>query len=335
MSDLYIKIRIEAFLLTILFLSSCSSCVIDPEIVSVFGGELAVPKYTGISVVSSSEVDLRFSGAVSVSAAEIVLQDSPDTIVPVTWEQDYRGTDIVFQLEKPIDIGASATISVTVADSAGDSLSLVVPFIGFNDRVPALLINEVRTVYAKPKVEYIELYILEDGNLGGVEIYNAMNTVKPAYEFPAVEVSAGDYVVYHLRSIEEGVVDETDSLDASSGKDASDNARDFWDTQTKAPLKKNNVVLVRERKDGRILDAFLCAEDSLTDWPSDTVVDAAAEAVTAGTWGPTSSVADAVCSTGTTATRTIGRDAESTDTNTAADWKICKTGKCSPGKVNN
>ena len=108
-------------------------------------------------------------------------------------------------MEKKLDIGTHAVFSASVADSNGNSLSFSVPVTAFNDRVPKLRINEIRTVYSKPKVEYIELYALSDGNLSGVQVSCAMNTANPAYEFPAAEVRAGDYIVYHLRSVEEGL----------------------------------------------------------------------------------------------------------------------------------
>ena len=88
---------------------------------------------------------------------------------------------------------------------------------------------------------------------------------------------------------------------------------------------------------GKILDAAFWAEDGKDSWPNPGLEAAAAEAVSQGSWGPDSGIGSAVPSLGTTATRTLCRDRFSggvEDTDSAADWRVCATGKSSAGAEN-
>jgi len=328
--------RILAFpvIVSLIFLSACSSCDMDPAVVSIWGGDMTVPKLVGVETESSTTLVTSFSSPVTILDASVVIPDSDsESSRTASWAIGDDETSVRFTLGEKLAIGTHAVLTASVADDKGNTLSFSVPVTAFNDRVPKLRINEIRTVYSKPKVEYIELYALSDGNLSGVEISCAMDTADPAYEFPAVEVCKGDYIVYHLRSVEEGLIDETEAVDASAGTDAKPFARDFWNTLSKSPLKPTNAIFIRERKGGEILDALVCAEKGLAAWP-EVLRPAVDEAVAAGAWKPDSSVQAAFCSSGSTATRTIGRNPLSADTDTASDWSICATGKCTPGAVN-
>jgi len=314
--------------------TSCSSCMMESEVVSVWGGDVEVPKLVEVRTLTSREVEALFTVPVTVVSASVQMGDEGGTPIGTGWESGEGGKSALFLLESGLGIGVSAILSVVVEDNGGNSLSFSAPFTGFNERPACLRINEIRTEYDKPKVEYVEFFVTAAGNLAGLEIQNSMNVDHTFWEFPAAEVAKGDYVVWHLRSLEEGLVNETGETDASAGCDANPEARDFWDTQTKAPLKKNNVILLRERKGGKILDAVPYIEAGKDAWPDDALAFAAEEAVGAGAWGPTALVTDAVISTGTTPTRTIGRNERSDDANLASDWAVCPTGKKSPGSVN-
>lgn len=328
------KWLIHRIFLTCVVLGSFVSCAMDPTVVSVWGGDVTMPKLVSLVTESVTEISANFTAPVSVACAKVVLLDNPDEPISLIWTIGSDPNSVRFVMPNEIGIGINAALSATVSDEKGNTLSFSIPFTGYNTRVPLLRINEIRTEYSKPKVEFIELFVVRSGNLSGVEIFNAMNTVKPSYVFPSVEVAEGDYIVYHLRSVEEGLVDETGAIDASAGIDSRPFARDFWDTLTSAPLKKTNVLLLRDRKGGAVMDAFLGAETEKTDWPLDALRLAAGEVVDAGQWLPGGLVLDAVGSTGSTVTRSIGRNELSADSNRAVDWKICATSKCSPGAPN-
>jgi len=309
------------------------SCSLDPEAVKIWGGDVTVPTLLSLETVSESDIVAKFSQAVSVVDAAVTVSRDGSTLA-ARWAPLSDGKSFVFTVSGTPGIGMRAMLTGSVSDGRGDTLAFSVPYTGFNTRVPELRINEIRTSYSKPKVEFIELYAVKGGNLGGVEIRYVGNEDNPAYEFPPAEVKAGEYIVYHLRTVEEGLVDEVDSMSASAGVETRSDARDFWNNLTRSPLKGDNVILLRERKGGRIMDAVLSASAKLTDWPTDSLRAAAAEAVAAGAWKPGALASDAVPSDGMTPTRTLGRDERSTDSGFAADWALCPKSKCSPGGVN-
>lgn len=314
----------------------CASCALDAGLVGVWGGDCASPVLESLVSVSESELVAVFSDPVTVTGVRLYPRSgaSADSGSAVRWESLGDTPEIRFILEEPPAIGIPSVLSATVEDERGNSLSFAWPFTGYNSRPARLRINEIRTAYSKPKVEYIEFLVLESGNLSGVEITNARNEDNPAYVFPAAEAAAGEYVVYHLRSVEDGLVDETGATDISVGTDARPAARDFWDTLTSSPLKKTNVIIVRCRAGGPIMDALLCAESTVSAWPTDALSRAAGEAFASGAWGPGADPAGAAVTDATTATRTLGRRPSADDTGTAADWAVCRTGKASPGAAN-
>ena len=312
---------------------SLFSCSLDPEAVKIWGGDVTVPTLLSLEPVSESDIVAKFSQAVSVVDASVTVNRNGSKFA-ASWAPGSDGKSVVFSVSGTPGIGMRAMLTGSVSDGRGDTLAFSVPYTGFNTRVPELRINEIRTSYSKPKVEYIELYAVKGGNLGGVEIRYAANEDNPSYEFPPAEVKAGEYIVYHLRTVEEGLVDEVDSLSASAGAETRSDARDFWNNLTRSPLKGDNVILLRERKGGRIMDAVLLASAKLTDWPNDALRAAAAEAVAAGAWKPGALVSDAVPSDGMAPTKTLGRNERSTDTDCAADWRLCAKSKCTPGAAN-
>lgn len=310
----------------------CGSCAIDPDTISLWGGDVRSPELLDVHTIAPCAVRAEFSDAVTVSSAGVHCRDSPEQTIATSWRQE--GTSIVFDLERTPGIGVVAILNASVRDAKHNTYTFSVPFTGYNDRVPLLLINEIRTVYSKPRVEYVELVVLSDGNLAGVEIQNTMNSTQPLYEFPSCEVQAGEYVLWHLRAVEEGLVNETDRIDASGGRDSSPFAWDFWDDQERAPLKSTNVLLLRERHGGIILDALVCADTQYGTWPTDALRLAAEETVLSGAWGTSAFITDSACSDGMTATRTLGRRPGVPDTDTAADWMVCATSGSSPGGEN-
>lgn len=313
--------------------AALSSCAVNPETVAVWGGDVAAPEMKAVSVVSEEALLARFTSPVTVLDASVTVP-SDGRQFTANWTVSDDGTEVSFAVAGTPGIGVRAFLSGSVSDGKGSTLSFSVPYTGYNARPASLEINEVRLEYSKPKVEYIEFYVRGAGNLGGVQICNPRNEKCPTYEFPAVEVVIGDYIVYHLRSMEEGLVNETGPIDVSAGTDSSPFARDFWDTQKSAPLKGDNVILVRERESGPIMDALFLSTGERTDWPSDAVTLAAGDAVAAGQWKSGVLIGDAFLCADATPTRTICRDQKSTDTDSVSDWAICAKSKHSPGKAN-
>ncbi len=258
-------------------------------------------------------------------------------------------TELSVETRMPLIAGGRYVLSGTAVDGAGNSLLFQIPFTGYNNRVPGLVLSEIRTGYSKPKVEFVELYVHTPGNLAGVTLYNAADDKYGEYVFPAAEVDAGEYIVVHYRSLEEqrsGCIDETnDDLNASTAADSVDGARDFWIADANARLADSDVVLLRERSGGQLMDAVLFAEDVQSNWKNETLTAAAAEAVATGVWQGDGTPATAAVSAGITLTRTLCRQnipdidfaveaGLPLPENNAGCWGVVKTSGCTPGTAN-
>ena len=136
-----------------------------------------------------------------------------------------------------------------------------------------------------------------------------------------------------------------DDLNASTAADSVDGARDFWIADANARLADSDVVLLRERSGGQLMDAVLFAEDVQSNWKNETLTAAAAEAVATGVWQGDGTPATAAVSTGITLTRTLCRQnipdidfAVETGLplpeNNSGCWFVVKTSGCTPGAVN-
>ncbi|MDR1470598.1 MAG: hypothetical protein LBT00_15055 [Spirochaetaceae bacterium] len=312
--------------------------------------EAAVPKYVGnagsppelleVRVSSSSEVNFLFSEPVSVVS---VTFDPPAGLLDPA-----SGETVSVQLDAPYAVGTKVTADILVRNGEGSTLEAVLTFAAFNDRVPVFRITEMRTEMSKPRVEFIELKMLTAGNLAGVRLFIASNgTGRPVYEFPAVEVSAGEYVVLHPRNPDyiNGVDETGDDLarstadDAKAQADCPQNVRDLWFPDNKEALRKSDAVYFMDQMDA-IIDAVVFCDKAkeIEKWSGNPHFINAMEILTAtGAWngGNGGSGIDGVFdSSGTSPTNTICRRENASDTNTATDWYKSGSGKASPGKPN-
>ena len=212
-----------------------------------------------------------------------------------------------------------------------------------SSRIPDLLINELRTEYQRspPRAEFIEFKMLTAGNLGGLRVFIASNTSNPlVYEFLPVEVKKDEYVVLHLRTLEEANKDEYgDDLAESGGDDSSPTARDFWIPGNTKLLRKTDAVYVMDQND-RILDAVMLAEDTIPARSLAFFFAAAEYLFNKGVWKSASGTLpgheDAVKTSAirTSLTRSISRDETVPNTNTSADWYITVVGGVTIGREN-
>ena len=245
------------------------------------------------------------------------------------------------------DRGKREICGVLVEDERGNTLGVLLPFYSRNERMPELLITELRTEYSsnkdplKAKVEFVEIKTLGAGNLGAIRLFTAGTSMtEPVFVFPPVEVAAGEYLVLHLRTLDPAAVNETGGdRGLSPGAEAFPDARDFWVPEAIKRLRKTDAVLLLDQDDA-VLDGVLLSEKSDNAWAKEHMNQAAALLAAKKAWlsadggSQTPGPRDAVPSKDTTATRTICRDETAADTNSAADWYITGTGKTSPGKPN-
>jgi hypothetical protein len=318
-----------------------SCCTAEAAIQEVLSRSASAPVFLDCKALSSTELTFRFSRPVRMVSFYI----EPFTEV-LSYEE---GAEILITLSEPLREGERITTDILVEDERRNTLNVLAPLRARNDRIPDLFINEIRTENSKPKAEYIELYSNSAGNLGALRVFVAsVSVTQPVYEFPPVEINAGEYIVLHLRTTEEGCVDETGSnLALSGGPDAQPSARDFWVPGNTKHMHKTTAVYLVDQDD-RIIDAVILSENA-NSWGSPAIttkMTAATEFIASqGAWLPrgvsqitpgtyTLTPADAVSSAGTTNTRTICRDQALGRGNRPQNWYIAATSNATPGTRN-
>lgn len=302
--ELLLKTVLPTVLITgiVLFSISPVSCKLSEEGIQILTGDFTVPHLTQIDVPDGEHVVFGFSKPVkdvdafvcrweedSISAEESNLpagkiDSSADSsalgdtsIIPVTKEFSAQRNTVTFTLAQKTKVGHKYSIEGTVADDNGNTLTFSIPFSGYNSDIPKLIISEIRNAYSsstdkttgskKYKCEFIELFSLTGGNLSGVEVLSAADGEDRRYVFPSCEINAGEYIVVHLRSKEEGCVDETDgNLTLSYATDSCDTARDFWAANDKACLGNSDAVVVRNGNTGELIDTVLFAQSTAAEW---------------------------------------------------------------------
>jgi hypothetical protein len=304
------------------------------ETTAVVGNRSQAPVFLGYRAVDEQTLLFYFSQPVEVLS---FISDPP---LPV--ESIEYGEVVQVNLSYSIPGGVPYTADILVKDNGGNTLNLLIPFRSRNNLLPRILINELRTEYGKPKTEYVELKVLETGNLGALRLFIAGNIKRPmVFEFPPVEVSEGQYVVIHLRTVEEGVVNESaGDPSLSGGADTTSNSWDFWIPGTEKLLHKTDAVYLMDQDDN-IVDAVMMSENPDPWWAKEHFVQAADLLYRQGAWisadGKIPGPANAVItfSIKTAMTRSISRDETVPDSNSAADWYITATSAATPGAANN
>jgi len=318
----------------VMLLAACST---EANLQQIIGTAAFAPVFEDCRPLSSTEMVFNFSTDVSV----VSLNFEPALEV----KSIYSGSEVRVNFAQPLAEGIRVTAYILVEDSRRNTLNVIVPFRTRNDRIPALVINELRTEFSRPRVEFVEMIAREAGNLGALRLFIASYSLtKPVYEFPPAEVAAGEYIVLHLRTLNEESVDETGSnLALSPGNEAQDTARDFWLPGNTKRLRRTDAVWLMDQDD-RIIDAVLLSERADTRWANENMAQAAAFLARNNAWlgrdgttggeGWIPSPLDAVITSGTTATRTICRDESVPPRRQAGNWYITATSGASPGRPN-
>ena len=334
------KINTAAFI-ACLVLCFCA-CSGSPSSVSVLTGDFDTPVLQTLKCESSRYISLVFSENVTGTSLEVgkaenvQIENALMCSLSEKIDAEYsinNSKELEIRFLVPTQTGCTYIVRGTVTDANNNSLSFASLFTGYNDNVPELILSEVQTKYSNPKAEFVEVYAKTGGNLSGVCIFSAKDGAKGRYTFPAVEVSAGEYIVVHFRNIETGLVNETGSeLNLSAGAYSS-SSRDLWLENTSARIgDKTDVILLEKSTDGIVLDAVAFAESSLEDWPKEIYKEALERAVKNGVW-PGSSIEDAAVGDKLSATRTISRQSFSAPADKDS-WLVTATNTASPGMPN-
>jgi len=323
-------------LLAVLYVIFCTSCSCASDgteaAAHILGKSSTAPVFISCKAVSETEIDFQFSLPVKVTSLHFSPEIQPDEIE--------NGSTVRVIFNGGPGPGERVTADLLAEDDNGNTINVLVPFRTRNNRLPSLLITELRTENTKPKYEFIEFKTLEAGNLGALRVFVAGNYKAPLiYEFPSIEAARGEYITLHLRTTEEDSRDELGhNLQESGGTDSSPTARDLWIPGSTKLLHKTDAVYLLDQDD-RVVDAVMLSENADPWWSKTYFAEAAEFLFNAGAWkSPDNEIcapSKAVQSTGTTTTQTICRDESLVkNSGTAADWYIVAKSNATPGKPN-
>jgi hypothetical protein len=302
---------------------------------------LTTPEVVDWSTDGPELLRLRFSEKVGCAPDRVSVTPK----LPIESVDPADDGTVAVGFSSPQEPGREYAIQGSAEDSDGNSVRFVLPFSGFNGRVPALLINEFTTQGSGKHPDLIEIYVKGDGNLAGVALFIGTKTrFTQRFVFPSTEVKRGDYLLVHTKP--QGIAEEkneTSDPAASGGYDSSDSARDFWLAGGKGLAGTNGVLTLYANTAGNLLDAVFYTSrstDSDTDYGgfgSEALRAEVREIASAGGWktaGEDPVPEDGVPSAGSTSTRSFCRSSTSEDTDSNADWHVAAAKKASFGGVN-
>lgn len=276
------------------------SCKITEEGIEIIGGDYSSPYLHDVNVIDEKTIAVSFSEEVKLQSVVIspLIYGISDSDVHSTTEVlspalaaatgDYGKIEpsieysedksvVTLLLDQPTEIGKSYEIFGVVEDRIGNTLTFTIPFAGYNSAIPKMIMTEIQIKYGKGSLngetvyrgEYVELLALEDGNLTGLEIISASDGEKKKFEFPNVEVTKGEIILVHLRTVDAGCINETDDLDAAFAPHSKNGIRDLWDVNTGSRFNDNSdVIILRNRVDGSVMDGIMYASADATEWKS-------------------------------------------------------------------
>ena len=318
-------------------LKELTVCRVTDENSEESGTEEKILKVEEVMPIAETEPDAIQQGAsvsetVRQTAAETesVEADSSEQVVTVPDDENPAESvnagnspaEYLVFFEKPLEPSVEYILYAVAEDERNNTLSFSVGFYGLNDNLAELLLSEIRTDMTKTKVEFVELFALKSGNTGGMVLECCNGSKKLEYVMPAVDVKAGDYIVVHLRSIEDSCTDELESYDKCKATDCSDTAVDLWVEGNTKQVSKNGCVVLRERTGSAPCDIICFLESSKTAWPSDIIEESVKEAFECGLWKDGDTFETAFCSDKATTARTITRTGLSELLNLAGAGKL-------------
>lgn len=322
-------------LLTILTACAPSASIDEPP----YQLDIQPPEIQSAEVLD--ERSLRFEFDEEVFTTLDTVEIEPEIAIA---SADPEAKSLIVRFSEDQTIGSAYTMRLEVADNSGNILSFLYRFTGWNPRVPELLINEINPKGSKSTPDCVELFALTGGNIGGLElVIGTEENLVDSIVFPAIEILAGEYIVVHTKP--EGLaeeIDELEALDASGGRLASENARDFWMRDKPGLPGSNGAVTLYRQKGGSILDAVIWSDrddqpdDERLGWTSASFPWAKVLGLQ-GEWEAANDIplpSEALAVGVSTATRSLCRSSQPVDSNSPRDWHTVPTSGQTFGAVN-
>lgn len=253
------------------------SCKVTETGIRMINGDYVCPKLISYYVEDSKTVRLVFSEPVDLKSHVVFSKEELKINSELCVKE--KSNEVCVKLESEMCIGEKYQLLGVVKDEYGNSLTFELPFTGYNERVPKLLITEIQTVTVSSRTkkeieedlyknEFVEFLALSDGNLSGIELVSAYDGEDRIFEMPVVEVHQGEVVTVHLRNKGKGCLSELgDNLNLAFAPYSKDGVRDLWTVSSETALgNKTDVVYLRNSANGKVLDALLYCESKYEQW---------------------------------------------------------------------
>ncbi len=325
----------------VLFSLGPISCKVTAEGIKMLDGDYIPPVLQDFSVNDSNTLEMIFSEEVTLSACVVSpfiegISDSMESSqtedlsqalaaasgaygsIDVQVEYVAEGSVVLIRLEEEMETGKKYELYGNVKDKIGNTLTFSIPFIGYNARIPKIIMTEIQTetisgqkssekLDGTYRTEFVEFLALSDGNLAGLELCSGYDGAARNFVFPAVEVKCGEVFLVHLRNKGNGCINEIgDNLAEAYGLYTGSNVRDFWSEESGTALgNKTDVIILRNRADGKVMDAFFYAAEGSEKWQK-SMGEYAEAAVKYGIY-PSAEIEEAFITQGLTAVKTIVR----------------------------
>lgn len=277
------------------------SCAMDDGEVKIIQNNYDSPKLESVLVTGARTVEMTFSK--SVSPIRTYFCTYEDEIIDEA-ESSGGGDILTVTSGNDLAIGKKYILGGKVLDGGGNTLSFLVPLLGYNSHPAGASICAVHPKCEKDskaqnyKDEFIQLYITQSGNLSGFTLKSGKMGAAELV-LPAVEVAEGETVTVHLQALEDGCQDETGDNTSLSSSRYSSRLRDIYayaidltkgdspdawskNTATNCLSESDDVILLCNG--GKVLDAVMYAAADTQEWSSGTSYDLSSKAAEAGFW---------------------------------------------------
>ena len=320
--------------------ASCADSVSSPAAKLWNDGDITPPTLTSIVMQDSRTVIMEFDEKISKQSPTVDI----DTNTDISSLQVVNNT-LTFQLQEETTPGREYTITAQVQDLRGNSSLIVEKIYGYNPHVPQILINEFTTEGTRSRPDIVELLVLSDGNTAGITLHEGgIDTYRQAVILPSIQVSTGDFIIVHFRpDTNASLTNETSSKTESTHPQSYSTAWDVFSTENIGIANANGSLTLLANPRYTPLDAVVYSDkaDNATQkyrgFSNRTVYAWITEIEAASQWQFASDIlmpSDAIYPVDSTSTRSISRNSQAHDTNTAQDWHITPTRGATFGNQN-
>lgn len=300
--------------------------------------DITPPKLLNIKSISSTSIFIESNEKIALNTNDFVSNDGFSIKKVLKGENS-----LTIEFNETMEVGKEYTSEFKITDTNNNYLSFIVNYYGFNENVPNILINEFVNKGSDSNPDKIELYILENGNMGGITIYSGVrNNFDTKYIFPNIEVNKGDYIV--VRSTSKKYLleyTETDNLDIDYDKKFVSGVRDIRTDSLKLS-STNGVISIYTNPYGDIIDSVIYTKNlndpdkRYRNFGLRKVLERVDYISEKNQWLAISDIIypeDVINIDNSTTTRSVNR-INFVDTNTSEDWIICNTNESTFGFEN-